>query len=283
MFGKIARAYREGFHLFGHIICITMSISKQSIQSDHQQSSFLVEAFDGQLKKSQKICQCINSMNLDLFRYDYRVVETYFLKSIRSNQNEDHFYGVWNHRLLMATSKHSEDVDNAVLFLSGILSNFVTKWRQVINNQSEMIYSFDKNPILYLIKMTMIVGSFEMIDPANELITITIIISNEEGEKRNLEYSILLQKQSSPTYHSVSIMVLYIHVYFEIFANHYCSHCLIIANSNPAFTLESQDQCSDCYKIYNIADLVLGVRKTRESLKNLNISCNFALITEKNC
>ena len=122
-------------------------------------------------------------MNLDLFRYDYRVVETYFLKSIRSNQNEDHFYGVWNHRLLMATSKHSEDVDSAALFLSGILSNFVTKWRQVINNQSEMIYSFDKNPILYLIKMTMIVGSFEMIDPANELITKQLSSVMKKGKR----------------------------------------------------------------------------------------------------
>ena len=113
--------------------------------------------------------------------------------------------------------------------------------------------------------MTMIVESFDTIYPAKEK-DVQKISSIMKKRKRG-HWNAQSYQGEDFSLTTVTLYQSYCSIF--IYALKYlptikCSHCPIIANSSPAVTLESQDQCSACHKIYNIKDQALGEEDTRK-------------------
>ena len=56
-------------------------------------------------------------------------------------------------------------------FLMKKYDNFLTKWRQVVTNQSKKNYAIDKSHILYLSKMSKTFSKMKNIPDVNEAMT----------------------------------------------------------------------------------------------------------------
>ena len=190
--------------------------------------------------------------------YQFGKVEKCFFKYVRSKDEENQFHGIWHHRLYITTAvdiQEKDIFDNAVSNLTGILSNFLSKWKQVIINKDEMNYEFDKNPIIYLIKMDQIFGRVKIIDVENR--TFAKRFSRAMNKRKRLNWF------SQPYFRSkIGLAVTLAQSWRSFFAltmkylpTIKCSHCSLS-------TFELQEQCPACYKIYNIADPPLGEEDT---------------------
>ena len=204
-----------------------------------------------------------------LNRYNAEIVEVSILKHVRSKEKEDQFYGLWQHRLYITTCEIKQKRDligNAAFHLTGILSNFLTRWKQVIMNKAEMNYEFDKNPILYLIKMDQIFGRIKNIK--------TYDVENRTFAKRfsmamdrRIRSNCFPQPYRSRLSLRPPVKLIQSWISFFAFTLKYlppikCSHCPGVLNGSPIYTFEAKEQCPDCNKIYNIADPPLGEEDT---------------------
>ena len=195
------------------------------------------------------------------------MIEICIMKYVRSKEKEDQFYGLWQHRVYLTTGEVKQDNDligNTAFHLTEILSNFLTKWKQVIINKVEMNYGFDKNPILYLIKMDQIFGRIKTIGVENR--TFSERFSRAMNRRKRLNSFPQLRIDQPYFRSTLGLTVTLIQSWssFFAFALKYlppikCSHC---PGSPTIATFKSLEQCPNCYKIYNIAEPPLGEEDT---------------------
>ena len=223
--------------------------------------------FDGQPKNLLKMLQVISSISGELQLYGQQKFEESILKNVRLNQKDNQFYGIWNHRsyLLRGTEYKNNDkiIADSVLLLSEILTNFLSAWRHVIRNQSEVNYEFEKKPIFYLIKITRILKTFIELENGATERTISLVIKRRKRNNNWAERPFFKSKLEFLT-NIFQSWCLFFALTLKYLPTLKCSHCLDTGNDCAAPKPQSKDHCSRCNDIYNLVDPPIGEENTWE-------------------
>ena len=202
-------------------------------------------AFDGQKKHVQKIFDAFVAVR-DVIKSFVRgekesdQLNTRFYKNIWSTKKDVQFFGYWNQRTYECNWNNWSAEDDYKYF-TGLLTNFLSKWKQVFNNLGAINYEFDKNPILYLIKMSTVVSELKKIPEIekDEIYENFYAVMKKRGNWN--DQSICQTRLELPitVYRLWSKFYAYTLKYLPTLN---CFHC----------TQLFQENCQECYKIYNI-------------------------------
>ena len=237
-------------------------------------------AFDGQPKSFHKMMRSVIFINRKMNGLGSFNNKKYFFKFVRSNLIENQFYGLWGHSFFKSIvntsgfkSKSPEDcIYKSVTVLHGALANFLSKWKQVIKNQSQVNYTFDKNIILYLIKVNKIIEAFKRSDEEKEAVAQCISTVSKEMyyymnlnsiRKKERKEKWIAQANFSRKLQSTVSFYQSWNSYFELLLKYMptltCTHCTLARNGSKAPKPKSKTQCSECNKYRNVNDLPLDV------------------------
>ena len=216
---------------------------------------------DGQQKSVQKLFNESRSIEQELLKYERgslkerNQIDTRLYQNVRPTQKEVQFYGYWNQKMYFIHCDENEDDENQMLYLAGLFSKFLSNWKQVFANLDTINYKFDKNPILYLLKMNGIISRIKSIQVDLEMVKENMAFIMKKRGKWN-DTTICKSKLEVP----ITICRLwgsFFAITLQYLPTLNCSHCSKeLGHQEPKF--DFKEICSECHKVYNLTDPPVG-------------------------
>ena len=226
-------------------------------------------SFDGTTRTLHKLTETIVCFKRELNAHDCTKITKNFYRNVWSNDNENQFYSTWHYRMYiisgMGGKYNKKDVigNCTVSYLEDNFNKFLTKWRQVIINQKEMDHTFHKSQWLCLIKFSKLFSTIKNIPAFNEAMVKQFSLAMRKRKRGNwIQQAYFKSKMDLP----VTIFQLWTS-YFALTLKYWptltCRHCTNASCGGSSTTkFETKDQCSECFKIYNIVDPPAGEKDT---------------------
>ena len=218
-------------------------------------------SFDGTTRTLHKLTETIVYFKRELNAHDCTKITKYFYRNVWSNDNENQFYGTWHHRLYIISGM-SGKYNNTVSCLEDIFNNFLTKWRQVFISQQEMNYAFDKSHKLYLIKINKLFSTLKNLPALNNSMVKQFSLAMRKRKRGNWTQQAYFKSKMDLPVTIFQIWTSYFALTLKYWPTLSCNHCHNASCGGSSTKFETKNQCSECYKIYNIVDPPAGEKDT---------------------
>ena len=226
-------------------------------------------SIDGSTRMFHKMTETMIYVIKELSCHDYAKKLKYFYRYVWSNDNENQFYGAWHYRLYttngMGSKYEKKDITTnlmialTVSYLEENFNTFLTKWRQVIINQKEMNLAFDKSHLLYLIKINKLFSTLKNIPAVSEAIVKQFSLAMRKRKRGNWTQQAYFKNKMDLPVTIFQLWTSYFALTLKYWPTLACNHCPnALCGGSSTTKFETMDQCSECYKIYNIADPPAG-------------------------